>query len=292
MEKDSGKRLLIITVDLEEWFHILDVPKLPNINSWEKYEIRIYDNTNKILEILSKNNIKATFFILGWIAKRYPDLIKLIKKQGHEIGSHSQNHILIYKMDQRQFRKDLIDSIETLQNIINDQVIYFRAPGFSIKENSLWAIKVLGECGIKFDSSIFPASRSHGGIKSFNLYKPFLFEENNNLIKEFPISIYKYGIFRIPFSGGGYFRFIPLKVFEYFVKSSDYVITYFHPRDFDPTQPRINDIPILRKIKFYYGLNNSFEKFKKLLKKYKFISIGMADELINWNEVPIRKLKY
>ena len=285
--KNSGKQLYILTVDLEDWFHLLDIPSTSDYQKWDYYEERIYNNTYIILDILYKKKIKATFFILGWIAKKYPDLIKYISDQGHEIGTHSQNHILIYNSNPLLFRKDILESIEIIQSIIDKKIIAFRAPGFSITKESLWALKILAEIGITVDSSIFPAIRGHGGIKNFHLDQPFLFKIGKTTIKEFPINVYKNYRIRLPFSGGGYFRLIPFFMLKYFIKKSDYVMTYIHPRDFDENQPIIRDISLIRKFKSYYGLGNSLEKFKKIINEFNFINIDAAISMINWENVPI-----
>jgi polysaccharide deacetylase family protein (PEP-CTERM system associated) len=286
-EKNSGNKLVILTVDLEEWFHILDIDFIADPNKWGVLEVRIFDNTYRILDILKGREIKATFFVLGWIAKKYPDLIRYISDQGHEIGTHSQNHILIYKSNPQLFRNDIIESIDTIQSIINKKVVAFRAPGFSIKRDSLWALRILSEIGVLFDSSIFPATRTHGGIKDFQISQPFLFNIGGTLIKEFPINVYKVGLVKIPFSGGGYFRLLPFNIFKYFTNKSNYIMTYFHPRDFDPNQPIIKEIPALRKITYYYGLNNSLCKFTKMIDQFKFINLSTADNLIDWDNAPI-----
>lgn len=287
MEKSSGSKIFILTFDLEEWFHILDVPSLADHNKWDIWEARIFTNTYKILNFLDEKKIKATFFVLGWIAKKYPDLIRYISDQKHEIGTHSQNHILIYKSDPQLFRDDIIESIDTIQSIINKKVTAFRAPGFSITRDSLWALRILSEIGVLFDSSIFPATRTHGGIKDFQISRPFLFNIGGTIIKEFPINVYKIGYGKIPFSGGGYFRLLPYYIFRYLANRSDYIMAYFHPRDFDPDQPILKELNELRKFKYYCGLQKSFEKFRRMIDQFNFINLSTADNLINWDNAPI-----
>ncbi len=251
--KNSGNKLFVLTFDIEEWFHILDVDSLEISNKWDKYEERIYKNTYRILDALKENSLKATFFILGWIAEKYPDIVRLISDLGHEIGTHSQNHILIYKSSPELFKEDLKKSIDIIQNITNKKVNTFRAPGFSIRKDTLWVFKILTEEGIEKDSSIFPASRGHGGIKNFKLAHPFLIKIGDKIIKEFPINVFNLGNFKIPFSGGGYFRAIPYPFITYFADKSNYLMSYFHPRDFDRDQPFINELPWKRRIKSYIG---------------------------------------
>lgn len=289
-EKDSGKKLLILTFDLEEWFHILDIESLEETCKWSKFEARIYENAHKTLRILEENNLKATFFVLGWIARKYAELVRLISEQGHDVGTHSQNHYLLYKISPKEFREDLKQSLDVIQNIINKKVRAFRAPGFSIKNESLWAFEILGQEGIEVDSSIFRAPRGHGGLNGFPLDHPFQIRAGEKVIKEFPINMFRLGKVRIPFSGGGYFRLMPCSALHSLINKSDYVMTYFHMRDFDPGQPVLDGLPLMKRFKCYYGLKKSFEKFNKIINKYNFIDLTTAAEKIDWNTTPILTL--
>jgi len=279
--------MYILTFDIEEWFHLLDIDSLENVTNWSKYEVRIYENTYRILDLLKKRNLKATFFILGWVAEKYPDLIKLISDQGHEIGTHSYSHLLIYKSSPDMFRKDLRKSIEIIEAVTGRKVRAFRAPGYSIKKDTMWALKILIEEGIEYDSSIFPAMRGHGGIKDFEILTPFVIKYNNRILKEFPISVFNFLGNKIPFSGGGYFRLWPYVFIRYFFSNSKYVITYFHPRDFDPKQPLLQNMPFIRKFRAYYGLKNAYKKLQRLLEDCEFIDLSSADKSINWSSVPV-----
>ena len=289
--RDSGNNIFIITIDLEDWFHILDIESLNDYNTWDQKENRIYDNTFRILKFFQENNVKATFFALGWIAKKYPDLLLEVSKFGHEIGSHSMDHLLIYNSNRDLFEKDLINSIDTIQSVINKKVRSFRAPGFSIKKENLWALEIISKAGIEVDSSIFPAARGHGGIKDFPLDHPFLLRIGEKEIREFPINVFRFGNIRIPFSGGGYFRLFPYFIIKSLAEKSPYVMSYFHPRDFDLKQPIIEEMPLLRKFKTYYGLKSSFKKFMKYIKDFNFVDLSTAEKKINWNNVPIVIIK-
>jgi len=284
------KKLFILTFDLEEWFHILDIDSLEDKSRWDHFDVRIYENTQRVLDVLKKNNLKTTFFVLGWAARKYPDLVRSISEQGHEIGSHSLEHILIYKTSPKLFREDLRKSIDTIQNIINKKVRAFRAAGFSITKETFWAFDILAEEGIEIDSSIFPASRGHGGIKDFVLDHPFRIKAGKKIIKEFPINVFRLGKFKIPFSGGGYFRIIPFWVIVYLCKKSDYFLGYFHPRDFDPNQPVLNELPLIRKFKSYTGLKGSIKRFNSIVKRFKFIDIFEAEKIIDWDKTPLLEI--
>lgn len=285
-QKNSFDKLFILTFDLEEWFHILDIDSLKTNERWDNFEVRIYQNTHRILDVLQENKLRTTFFVLGWIAKKYPDLVRLVSDLGYEIGTHSMNHLLIYDSSPELFREDLRKSIDIIQNITQKRIRCYRAPGFSIKKESLWAFDILVEEGIEIDSSVFPASRGHGGIRDFAFDHPFLIKAAGMTLKEFPINVFRKGGFKFPFSGGGYFRIIPFPAIIYFSDRSDYVMMYFHPRDFDSSQQVLNELPLIRKFKSYLGLKKSFDRFDKMIKRYNFVDIDLAVKMIDWDKVP------
>lgn len=272
----------ILTFDIEEWFHILDNSSTKNVESWNKYEVRIFENTDRILNFLSKKNLKATFFILGWIAEKYPAVVKKIDKLGHEIGSHTHYHQLMYEQNKSQVHFDLEKSIQTLENITGKKVTFFRAPGFSITEKNKWVFESLIENGITHDSSIFPTSRLHGGFPRFNNSTPTLINFKGAQLKEFPINTYSLLNQKIVYSGGGYFRICPYPLLRYFTKRSDYVMTYFHPRDFDSNQPMIHELPTRRKLKSYVGLKSSLRKLDKWTSDFQFFDLTTFDQTIDW----------
>jgi hypothetical protein len=193
----------------------------------------------------------------------------------------------VYDSSPQAFREDLRNSLDVIQNVTQNKVRAYRAPGFSITKESLWAFDILAEEGIEIDSSIFPASRAHGGIKDFNYDHPFRIKTANKVIKEFPLSIFRVGRTKIPFSGGGYFRIFPFIAINYFCKRSDYVMTYFHPRDFDPEQPLLKELPMIRKLKSYLGLKKSIERFREFLTRYEFVDIDFAVNSIEWDKMPL-----
>tara|TARA_B110000902_G_C14294871_1_gene582910 strand:+ start:14075 stop:14923 length:849 start_codon:yes stop_codon:yes gene_type:complete len=280
----------ILTFDIEEWFHILDNDSTKNENDWINYESRIHSNMDKIYEILDATNSKASFFVLGWIAEKYPGLIREICDRGHEIGSHTHLHQLVYDQDRNTFYQDVDRSIKTLEDISGKKVRMFRAPGFSITETNKWAFEVLHELGIEIDSSVFPARRSHGGFAKYGTSEPSILKYNGVQLKEFPINAYNIFDKPLMFSGGGYFRLLPYNVIKSFTKKSSYVMSYFHPRDFDPTQPMIEDLSLQRKFKSYVGLKTSKRKLINLLDAFEFTDIATANDIIDWKKVRNIKL--
>jgi polysaccharide deacetylase family protein (PEP-CTERM system associated) len=280
----------ILTFDIEEWFHILDNSKTKGEKEWSNFESRIHINMEKIFNIIDKSNSSATFFVVGWIAEKYPEIIKEIVNRGFEIGSHTHLHQLVYEQDPKTFKNDVEKSIKYLEDISGKKVTSFRAPGFSITEKNKWAFEVLYELGITKDLSVFPSGRAHGGFPSYKNPVPSILKYNGFKIKEFPINTYP--IFGKPliFSGGGYFRLFPYTLIKYWTNNSDYVMTYFHPRDFDYKQPFIPGLSFSRYFKSYIGLKNCELKLEKWLKDFKFIDLNTADKIINWDKAPIVEL--
>jgi len=280
----------ILTFDIEEWFHILDNTSNSNVNSWSQYESRIKNNMYTIFEILEASNVSATFFIVGWIAEKYPEIVRSISDKGYQIGSHTHLHQLVYHQSRNIFYKDVQKSISTLENCTGKKVKIFRAPGFSITEKNKWAFEVLYELGIEIDASVFPAGRSHGGFPSYKIAEPSYLEYNGLRIKEFPINTKVFFNTPIIFSGGGYFRLMPYYLIKKFTKKSNYIMTYFHPRDFDFKQPILPGLSIHRKFKSYFGLKNCRKKLERWLADFEFIDLNEANNMIIWDQVPVVKI--
>ena len=280
----------ILTFDIEDWFHILDNPSTKTTRDWSNYPSRINEGMDHIFDILEKCNAGATFFMLGWVAKKHPHILKEIDNMGYEVGSHTHMHQLIYEQDKVSFKRDVEKSIKTIEDLIGKKVKYFRAPGFSIIDKNKWAFEVLYELGIEIDCSVFPANRAHGGMPNFKSSVPSIIKYNNVSIKEFPINTTKILGNQVIFSGGGYFRLSPYFMINHWTKKSKYIMTYFHPRDFDFKQPVLRDLPIKRLFKSYVGLKKTKNKLNKWVNDFKFISLNEADELIDWGKVPVIKL--
>ncbi len=277
----------ILSFDIEEWFHILDHESTRTKNEWKNYEVRIHENVERILNMLEQTNQRATFFCLGWIAETYPEIIREIVNRGFEIGSHGRMHQLVYQQSPKVFENDLEYSIKTLEDVAGQKIKYYRAPGFSIKEDSKWAFEILSKYGIEVVCSIFPAPRAHGGFPSYNEPIPSIIKGNDFAIKELPISYTKILGKPIIFSGGGYFRFFPYPLIKRWNAKSEYLMVYLHPRDFDVNQPMIPDLNLIRKFKCYVGLKKSEIKFRNWLLDDKFIDVSTAIKQINWSQSPV-----
>ena len=270
----------ILTFDIEEWFHILETAETENPDKWDNFETRIYKNTDRILDALEGSGSKATFFIVGWIAKKYPDIVKKISEK-YEIGSHTGIHRPVWAQNRNDFKDDVRKTVRLLEDISGKKVLSFRAPGFSIRHSELWAFDILADEGIVYDSSVFPGAHAHGGIPNAP-FSPFKIKCHSGTIKEFPISVKRILGKNIIFSGGGYFRITPYPLVKKWMKQSDYNISYIHPRDMDPSQPVIKSLSALRKFKSYCGLKTAEKKFKKMLSDFKFLDISSADKSIDW----------
>ncbi len=277
----------ILTFDIEEWFHLLDNDSTRTEKEWSNYESRIHRNMDTIFEILEETKVNASFFVVGWIAEKYPEVVRAISNRGFEIGSHGQLHQLAYEQDRDTFFNDAEKSIKTLEDCTGKKVNMFRAPGFSIKENNKWAFEILYELGITIDSSVFPANHSHGGLPTYKNAKPSLLSYNGIILKEFPINTHSILGKPIIFSGGGYFRLFPYDFIKKWTKETDYVMTYFHPRDFDYTQPMIKDLSLARRFRSYVGLKSCKPKLKKWLDDFDFIDLDQAINRIDWSNADI-----
>lgn len=285
MLEKTGSRIL--TVDLEEWFHLLDHDATRTEAEWEKFEVRIYENTGRLLRLLEETGSSATFFVIGWIARTYPDLVKRIAEK-YPVGSHTENHQLIWQQTPEQFREDLRSSIHRLEDITGKRVDAFRAPGFSIRPSEAWAFEILAEEGIAVDSSIFPAHASHGGWPGFPSEKPVLVQGDGFTIKEFPITMKRFAGRSFVFSGGGYFRLCPYPLLRRWTREHpDYSISYIHPRDLDPGQPMVPGLSLVRQFKSYYGLAGAEDKLRRYLTEFPSVDLRSAEQSVDWTRTEV-----
>lgn len=274
----------ILTFDIEDWFHLLENRSTRREEDWGAFKSRLPETLGRILDLLEEMSVKGTFFVLGWIARKHPDLVRQISAHGHEVASHSDLHQLVYEQVPQSFQKDVERSVGTLEEIVGKKVRAFRAPGFSITPRVPWAFDILADAGIEIDCSIFPARRAHGGFPDFGASEPVLIEAGGRAIKEFPMNTARLLGSPFIFSGGGYFRLFPYGMLRYLMNESNYVMTYFHPRDFDPEQPVVPSLGPYRRFKSYYGLRRAFPKLKRLLADFPFVSLYQAEALIPWHE--------
>ncbi len=257
--------MTILTFDIEDWFHTHENRKYYSGHIWKKLPSRVEENTNRLLGILDEYNRKATFFVLGWVADMYPKLIKQIHSKGHEIAAHSYWHHNARLLTPEDFEKDLKRNLASLESIIGEKVIMYRAPGYSLKLSSKLAFEILVNNGISIDSS----------IQLFNsAYKaPFELNINNSSILEFPLLKTRLGF---PYSGGGYFRVLPESILLDSFKKSDYNLLYLHPRDIDYENPSSNIFSAFRNWFNGYNTKNTLTKLSSLMDQHSTLTMGEA----------------
>lgn len=284
----------ILTFDIEEWYlnYQKGGPKEKNAE---------YDGyLDAILQKLDDHQIKATFFCVGKMGQLFPEVIRKIQKQGHEIGCHSNIHTWLNKMNEKECREDTHQAIDSLEQIIGEKVLSYRAPAFSIGENNKWVFEILFENGIENDSSIFPAVRDFGGFPDFGQKKPCFIEYHGVRIKEFPICTTKFFGKETAYSGGGYFRFFPLSFVEKEIKRSTYSMCYFHIDDLVPESHGVMSREAFesyfkeagtlkarykRYLKSNLGKKNAFRKMMQLMDDIPFVNLQQIDCETNWDSI-------
>ncbi len=261
----------IFSVDVEDWYHILSVPKLPRLEKWDSLPSRIEKNFNILLDLFDEHTAKVTCFFLGWVGKKFPHLVKEAELRGHEIASHGFAHRLIYEMSEKEFFEDAISSKKILEDLIGKPVHGYRASGFSITEKTPWFFKRLIEAGYQYDSSVFPATREHGGLKT-HFFAPYAIEQNGGCILEFPITVANVLGWPVCFFGGGYLRLFPYflihRMSRQVLSKGRPVVFYVHPREIDPGHPRL-PMNFKRRFKSYVNLNTTEGKIRSILTDFK-----------------------
>jgi polysaccharide deacetylase family protein (PEP-CTERM system associated) len=264
----------IFTIDVEDWYHILDLPSTPPISTWTSLPSRIESNFERLLDILDENHAQATCFFLGWVAEHYPHLVTMADKRGHEIASHGYAHRLTYEMTADEFLDDITAAKQLLEDIIGREVIGFRSPGFSATTATPWFFDKLVEAGYRYDSSVFPAPRAHGGLPTGGFF-PYRQTVREGSIIEFPITVVRIVNKPLCMFGGGYLRLFPYPLVRYMshkvLREGRPVIYYVHPREIDPHQPRLS-MSLTRKFKTYVNLNGLENKVRRLTQDFKLTS--------------------
>jgi len=266
-----------LTIDLEDYYHVTAFDHIVDRRNWDKMETRIEGNCEKILSILNEHKMHATFFVLGWIAERYPILIRTIFNEGHEISSHGFNHRMVYHQSKDAFREDIMKTQSILEDITGIKIKGYRAPTFSINNKSLWALNILCEQGYKYDSSIFPIKHNRYGIPSAKRFPHTIELNSKSNITEFPPSTISLCGSNIPIAGGGYLRLFPVKLIEWGMRKINYTekqpaIIYLHPWELDPEQPRI-PASWPSRFRHYINLHSTEKKLRHLLNTFRFTTL-------------------
>ncbi len=260
-----------ITIDFEDWYQGLEIP----MEVWHQYEDRMELAGRRILALLAAAKTRATFFVLGAVAERHPDLVREIVAAGHEIASHGHSHTLVYRQSPAAFREELRRSIGTLEEIGRTPVRGYRAPFFSITNDSLWALDVMAEEGIRYDSSVFPTKNPRYGIPDAPRW-PHQIETKSGSIHELPISTWDLRGHRVPVGGGAYFRIWPYavtrKAFRGLNRQSHPALFYLHPWEVDPDHPRI-ELPKRIGLTHYINLKATKDRLERLLRDFAFAPV-------------------
>jgi len=269
-----GDRENILQIDVEDWYCDLD------IRSWHLYEDRVVSSTEKVLALLEDSGAQATFFILGYVAERHPNLVEKIRGRGHEIASHGYAHKRLTAQSPQEFEEDLIKSLGILQGITGADIWGYRAPQFTVMEETAWAIDILKKNGLKYDSSIFPVKTPLYGVPGAPRFPYHISSDNiksdqpQGNFWEIPLSVYQLPFIKknIPVAGGIYLRLLPYKFMAHALrqinKNNNVAVCYLHPWELDISKPRLDSL----KWNHYYNCHNMENKLKEMLRDFKFTS--------------------
>jgi polysaccharide deacetylase family protein (PEP-CTERM system associated) len=263
----------VMSVDVEDWFCVHNLSRLIPYADWDKCESRVERSTGRLLDVFGRHGVEATFFVLGWVADRFPDLVREIERRGHEVATHGYSHQLLTFMQPEDFRADLQRSLVALARTTTQEVRGFRAPSFSLTKKTLWAVDILRESGIQYDSSVFPVTfHPDYGIADADL-RPHRLAEG---LTELPMGVAEVLGRRVPCSGGGYFRLYPYAVTRALMRRCNQqgrpVMFYLHPWEADPDQPRVAGLSWSKRFRHYNNLDRTEERLEWLLNDFAFTS--------------------
>lgn len=265
-----------LTIDVEDYFHVSAFEKCISCDEWEDMPRRVEANTNRVMDILDECALKATFFVLGWVAERHPELVRRMSKEGHEVCCHGFSHQRITAMTQQEFADDLDRSKKLLQDLSGQEVAGYRAPSYTITARTIWALDTLVEAGFKYDSSIFPIHHDIYGMPDADRFIHRIQRESGSLL-EFPPTTFQLKLpgkeLNLPVSGGGYLRLLPVSwISAAFKKTNGFghpCVLYFHPWEIDPGQPRIK-APLKSRFRHYLNLARTESKLRSLFGAHSF----------------------
>lgn len=283
-----------LSIDLEEYFQVSNFEKLLDRESWGSLPSRVEASTHRLLDAFDATGNRATFFVLGWVAERHPALVAEIAKRGHEIAAHGYHHELVYEIGPERFRADLRRSCEVIEKASGCAPRGYRAPSYSVTEESLWALDILAEEGFSYDSSIFPIHHHRYGIPSFERRPVRLTLPGGGSIDEFPMTTLQLGRLTIPMAGGAYLRFMPGAMFRWgfkrLVKAGHPTVLYLHPWEIDPDQPR-QDASLKVRVNHYHNLHRTEARMRRLLEAFEFAPLAdVLADLESHGRLPRRAL--
>jgi len=266
-----------MTVDVEDYFHVAALAKSIDRSQWNDMEYRVDANTRRLLDLFDARSIKATFFVLGWVARKSPHLVREISQRGHEVASHGMSHKLVFNQTPDEFRTETIDAKALLEDIIGTRVRGYRASTYSITKRSLWALDILHDAGFDYDSSIFPITHDTYGIPDAAVEPSLIRTPNGKSLVEFPMSTAPMFGFKLPVSGGGYFRLLPYWLTRSGLRKLNHqlgrpFIFYLHPWEIDPEQPRVR-ASALSQFRHYTNLDACEDRLKRLIDDFPFTTV-------------------
>ena len=263
----------VFSIDLEDWFCVQNLSGIIPRDQWDECESRVENNTLRLLNLLDRHKTLATFFVLGWVAERRPDLIREVFRRGHEIATHGYSHTVLTSMTPEQFRDDLDRSLEVLAKCVSAPVLGYRAPSFSVTGKTWWALDILRSRGLRYDSSVFPVGfHPDYGVPESPLEAHSVLDG----FMELPMSCARLAGRNVPCCGGGYFRLFPYPVTRQLMRQCNSqgrpVIFYIHPWEVDAEQPRIAAMPRLKRFRHYTNLDRTMERLERLFEDFRFTS--------------------
>ena len=280
-----------LTVDVEDYFQVAALAEAVDRQDWPTMEYRVEANTDRLLELFEQRDVKATFFTLGWVAERSPDLVRRIQKAGHEIASHGYSHQLVYNQTPDVFREETRKSKQILEDITGEPIKGYRAASYSITAKSRWALDILCEEGFTWDSSIFPVHHDRYGMPG-TPHQPYILEApEGGTLKEFPLSTCPVGNYRMPIAGGGYFRLYPYALSRWGLgkinRAGQPFIFYLHPWEIDTGQPRLK-VKAFSRFRHYNNLDKCMNRLERLLTDFEFGSVSDVMNAIEFDASPVR----
>ncbi|MGB6361209.1 MAG: XrtA system polysaccharide deacetylase [Thermoanaerobaculia bacterium] len=265
------------SVDVEDYFQVEAFAGAVSRSDWESFEPRVESNTRRVLELLDRKQVKATFFVLGWVAERFPGLVREIASQGHELGAHGYDHRPVTDLTREEFRQDTGRSKRILEDLIGSEVIGYRAPTYSIVRKTLWALDILLEEGYRYDSSIFPILHDRYGIPSAARFPGVVSQNGSSSLFEFPISTVHILGGNLPFVGGGYLRQYQMRFILWGMRRVNTVerqpvIVYVHPWEMDPDQPDLA-VGAMSRLRHYRNLDQTEQRLDLLMDRFRFTTV-------------------
>jgi polysaccharide deacetylase family protein (PEP-CTERM system associated) len=266
------------SVDVEEHYHVEAFRGIVAQSQWARFESRVLANTRRLLALLDRRSVTATFFMLGCVAERHPRLVRECVDAGHEIASHGWDHRPVTALTREEFRSDVRRTKNLLEQLGGVEVLGYRAPTYSIVRSTMWALEVLREEGYRYDSSIFPIVHDRYGIPDAPRFPGAVPLENGSSLLEFPISTVRVAGVNLPFIGGGYLRHLPESFVQWGMRrvterERQPVIVYIHPWELDPQQPRIRHAPALTRWRHYGNLERTEDRLESVLDRFSFCTV-------------------